>query len=114
MSQAASTETVTQYGIKLPNGDTAWAKDAEAKYLGVNIVDAATNRKTINPKDGRNGYGRLVMEDAMACKAADANIDPIGYIKAHSYVCRDIITITMEPVPVVVAEKADNYANVPF
>lgn len=105
MSNAATTETRTEYGIRKPNGDIHW--HAQGRYLDIDVEGAAKGEKTY---DGRRGQyvndGRVAMVESMRNKAKAVGIVQEDFIDGHEYVTRDIITITMEPT-VVPAPVAD-------
>ena len=122
MSNAATTKTDTQYGIKLPNGKIIWDEtpDKAEHYRGVEITGAALNGRTYSKKGPQGaGYydrGRERMNETLRESAKAAEIDPGLYVAAHSYVTRDIITITMEPetlpeLPTIGKKETDPWKN---
>ncbi|WP_104087085.1 hypothetical protein [Arthrobacter sp. GMC3] len=97
MSEAATTETRTEYGIRKPNGDIQW--DRQGRYLDVDIKGAALGIKTYDGRKTRYVEdGRGAMEAAMRDKAKAVGVVQEDFVRGHEYVSQDIVTITMAPV----------------
>jgi hypothetical protein len=100
MSNTATTETRTQYGIRKPNGDVEWSKmDGTGDYLNIGIEGAVRSVQTYD--SGRRTYvkdGRVAMAAQMRAKAKEVGVPQEEFVNGHGFVTRQIITITMEPV----------------
>lgn len=106
MSAAATTTTVTQHGIQRPDGEIAWGTSATPYFAGVGITSAATNELVSH--EGKKRPGREVMREALHKVAKQVGVNPEEFVAAHTYVSRDILTITMEPVA---GEAASHLTN---
>ena len=114
MSNAATTKTVTQYGISKPNGEIVWASvDGSGRYLDIGIEGAVTGGRTYDGKRGQYAVdGRATMRAAMLAKAKEVGIPQEDFVQGHEYVKRDIITVTMEPLVMPAPTGSD--ANIQF
>jgi len=112
MNRESVTETRTQYGIKVPNGEIIWSTQATSHYLGVSIEDAATGKQI--EMGGRRSEASRFMHNAIVKKAKETKIDIIEFLDSHHYVSRDILTITMDYDELPRTVQVHTVNNVPF
>ena len=90
MSNAATTETRTEYGVRFPNGEITWT----STFYGTPLVDVVKNSRVPNL-----GYGtqsaREVLNAKLIEQAETVSIDPVVFVAGHSILTRQVLTVTM-------------------